>query len=222
MRWQQLGLGLLWLGFVSYAFLGAPPPQPDTWEFIQRLIRFQVEGVNPLVVALFNLMGVWPGMYASVLLTDGRGQKIPAWPFVTLSFAVGAFALLPYLALRRPFPRWQGSESLLLRVWNSRILGGVWLLLSLGLLLYGLGQGSWADWWDAFQTNRFIHVMSLDFTLLWLLFPVAAWDDLQRRGLTHRGWLALMLLPAVGAALYLTLRPGLPNAAPATVAAGQE
>ncbi|MEN9206904.1 MAG: hypothetical protein Q6L50_05740 [Gloeomargarita sp. GMQP_bins_120] len=216
---RRLGLGLLWLGLVGYAFFGAPPPQPDTLELIQHLVRFQVEGINPLVVALFNLMGVWPALYAGVLLTDGQGQKLPAWPFVALAFGVGAFALLPYLALRRPFLRWQGSESLGLRFWNSRVLGGLWLLLSLGLLGYGLTQGSWAEWWQAFQTNRFIHVMSLDFTLLWLLFPLAAWDDLQRRGLAPGGWLALMALPVVGAALYLTLRPPLPNAAPGTAGA---
>lgn len=114
-------LWVLWLGFVGYAFLLAPPDQPETWDLIQRLIRFDVAGVNPLIVALFNLMGVWPGIYAAVLLTDGRGQKIPAWPFVAGAFALGAFALLPYLALRRPFPEWRGSVSWGLRLWNSRL-----------------------------------------------------------------------------------------------------
>jgi hypothetical protein len=179
---------------------------------IQRLIRFEVAGINPLVVALFNLMGVWPGIYAAVLLTDGRGQKIPAWPFVAGSFALGAFALLPYMALRRPFPRWQGAVPLILRIWNSRLLGAVWLVLTLVFLSYGLSQGSWADWWQAFQTNRFIHVMSLDFALLSLLFPLVLGDDLSRRGISPVPWLALVsVLPLVGPALYIMVRPPLPG-----------
>ncbi len=209
---QAVLLWILWLGFVGYAFTLAPPAQPDTWDLIQRLIRFDVAGVNPLVVALFNLMGVWPGIYAAVLLTDGRGQKIPAWPFVAGSFALGAFALLPYLALRRPFPRWHGPVSLGLRIWNSRILGAVWLLLSVGFLAYGSAWGSWADWWQAFQTSRFIHVMSLDFLLLCILFPLVLGDDLSRRGVSPNSWLArVSLLPLVGPALYLTVRPPLPD-----------
>jgi len=209
---QGVVLWILWLGFVGYAFTLAPPEQPDTWDLIQRLIRFDVTGINPLVVALFNLMGVWPGIYAAVLLTDGRGQKIPAWPFVAGSFALGAFALLPYLALRRPFPHWRGSVPLTLRIWNSRLLGAVWLVLTLGLLGYGLSQGSWADWWQAFQTSRFIHVMSLDFALLSLLFPLVLGDDLSRRGVNPVPWLVLVsVLPLVGPAFYITVRPPLPD-----------
>lgn len=205
-------LGVLWLGFVGYAFTLAPPDQPETWDLIQRLIRFEVTGVNPLIVALFNLMGVWPGIYAAVLLTDGRGQKIPAWPFVAGSFALGAFALLPYLALRRPHSAWQGGVPRLLQVWNSRILGMLWLTLTLGFMGYGLSQGNWADWWQAFQTSRFIHVMSLDFVLLSVLFPVVLGDDLTRRKVNHSPWFALVCaLPMVGPALYLTLRPQLPH-----------
>jgi hypothetical protein len=30
--------------------------------------------------------------------------QVPAWPFVTASFAFGVFALLPYFALWRPDP----------------------------------------------------------------------------------------------------------------------
>ncbi|APB32535.1 hypothetical protein GlitD10_0234 [Gloeomargarita lithophora Alchichica-D10] len=205
-------LWVTWLGFVGYALIVAPPDQPETWDLIQRLIRFQVAGINPLIVALFNLMGVWPGIYAAVLLTDGRGQKIPAWPFVAGSFALGAFALLPYLALRRPFPQWSGSVPWVLRLWNSRVLGAVWLTLSVGFVGYGLSQGSWGDWWQAFQTSRFIHVMSLDFVLLSVLFPLVLGDDLTRRRVVRAPWFALVsALPLVGPALYLTLRPPLPD-----------
>ncbi|MEM6753417.1 MAG: DUF2834 domain-containing protein, partial [Cyanobacteria bacterium P01_C01_bin.38] len=91
---------LIWVGFSVYAFGFAPPNQPDTFELIKNLSTGQWEGINPLIVALFNLMGVFPLIYSCMVLIDGKGQKIPAWIFTTFSFGVGAFALLPYLALR--------------------------------------------------------------------------------------------------------------------------
>ncbi len=69
---------------------------------------------------------------------DGRGQKIRAWPFATGSFAVGAFALLPYLALREPNPEFVGIENLFIKIFDSRITG---VLLPLGagaLVVYSL------------------------------------------------------------------------------------
>ncbi|MBA3922377.1 MAG: DUF2834 domain-containing protein, partial [Nostocaceae cyanobacterium] len=95
---------LVWLGFVTYAFVFAPPDRPETFELIKNLSTGQWQGINPIIVTLFNIMGVWPIIYSCLAFIDGRGQKIPAWPFATASFAVGAFALLPYLALRQPQP----------------------------------------------------------------------------------------------------------------------
>ncbi len=96
---RKITFGLLWLGFIVYAFLFAPPEQPDTFQLIKNLSIGQWQGINPLVIALFNLMGIWPLIYSAVVLIDGRGQKISAWLFAVASFAVGAFALLPYLGL---------------------------------------------------------------------------------------------------------------------------
>lgn len=92
----------LWLGFVLYAFILAPPDRPDTADLILRLSTGAWDGINPAVVALFNAMGLWPMVYAAVALGESHGQPRRAWPFVVGSFAVGAFALLPYLALRTP------------------------------------------------------------------------------------------------------------------------
>ncbi|MBF2097754.1 MAG: DUF2834 domain-containing protein [Gloeomargaritaceae cyanobacterium C42_A2020_066] len=209
-RLRPAGLWLLWLGFILYAFLLAPPDQPDTLGLIQRLVQGDVAGINPLIVALFNLMGVWPAIYASVLLIDGRGQRWPAWPFVLGSFAVGAFALLPYLALRQPNPQFVGAKGGWLTWWDSRLNGSLLALVTLGLLTYGFSQGNWADFVEAWRTSRFIHVMSLDFCCLTLLFPLILRDDLRRRSL-HQPWLlgGISLLPLVGPVLYLALRPPL-------------
>ncbi|WP_448570454.1 DUF2834 domain-containing protein [Trichothermofontia sp.] len=209
---RKIGFSLLWLGFTLYAFLLSPPNQPDTLALIQKIALGQFQGVNPLIVALFNLMGIWPMLYASVLLADGRGQKLPASPFVALTFGLGAFALLPYLAFRQPNPIFQGPRDRLLRFWDSRSLAIGLTLGTLVLLAYGLSQGDWADFAQQWQTNRFIHVMSLDFCLLTLLFPAIVPDDMARRQFYQpRLFWLVSGVPLLGPLAYLILRPPLPD-----------
>lgn len=180
---RKIGFGLLWVGFVTYAFLLAPPDQPDTLYLIKNLSTGQWEGINPLVVSLFNIMGVWPMIYSCLLFIDGRAQKIPAWPFASVSFGVGAFALLPYLALREPSTEFPGKKNAFLLLLDSRLTGVVLTIGAVILVAYGLGNGDWGNFVQQWQTSRFIHVMSLDFCLLCLLFPALLGDDMGRRGL---------------------------------------
>jgi hypothetical protein len=213
----RYGFWVLWLGFITYAFILSPPDQPDTFELIKRLSTGDWDGLNPAFVALFNGMGLWPMVYAAVALIDGHGQPQRAWPFVVGSFAVGAFAILPYLALRAPASPWAGPKPLLLRLLDARLLGAVLTTGAIALVVYGLFYGDWPWFWQQWQTSRFVHVTTLDFGFLWLLFPVLMRDDMARRGLSQ-GWLIPMalVLPLVGACLYLMLRPPLPDAIPAS------
>jgi hypothetical protein len=206
---RKIIFGLLWLGLIGYAFGFAPPDRPDTLELIKRLSTAQVEGINPLIVALFNIMGIFPLIYLCVLLFDGRSQRIRAWPFVTASFAVGAFALLPYLALREPNQAFVGKKNIWLNVLDSRWIGVGIAIAATGLVGYGLTQGNWADFAYQWQTSRFIHVMSLDFCLLCILFSTVLEDDMQRRRLGNDRLLywVVSLIPLLGAAFYLALRP---------------
>jgi hypothetical protein len=225
---QKIGFAILWLGFVVYAFGFAPPAQPDTLDLIIKLSSGQWEGINPAIVALFNLMGVWPMIYACLALVDGVGQKVPAWPFVTASFAVGAFALLPYLALRDGVreaslreafqgnrnPTFNGHKTKLLSVLESPWMGRAIALGTVVLLSYGLLKGDWSDFVQQWQTSQFIHVMSLDFCMLCAIVSPLVRDDMARRGLQNPGlfWFA-SLVPMLGAAVYLMVRPSLNSAA---------
>ena len=206
---RSILLGLLWVAFVGYAFLLAPPNQPDTFDLLMQLSSGAWEGINRLIVAVFNIMGILPLMYGAILFLDGRGQRLPAWVFATGSFLVGAFALLPYLALRKSSLEFSGTKNWWLRWQDSRILGGLSLVGLLVLFGYGFSQGDWADYWTRFQGDRFIHVMSLDFCVLSLLLPTLVGDDLARRGLAEKKWIfwAIALTPPIGMAVYLTLRP---------------
>ena len=220
---RKIGFWLVWLGFVAYAFLLAPPDQPDTLELIKNLSTGKWEGINPLVVALFNIMGVWPMIYSCLLFIDGRGQKIRAWPFALGSFGVGAFTILPYLALREPNREFTGQKNLLLKILDSRWTG-LFLTFTAGILVaYGLRGGNWGDFIRQWQTSRFIHVMSLDFCLLCLLFPALLGDDMARRGIKNPQvvW-AASLVPLFGPLAYLCLRPPLSDTGADVVTAQQQ
>jgi hypothetical protein len=203
---------LLWFGFVSYAFLFSPPSQPDTFDLIKRLSIGEWEGINPIIIALFNLMGIWPVIYSCLLFPDGRGQKIKAFPFAIASFGVGVFAILPYLALRQPNPSFVGKKDWLIKTLDSRLTG---ILLTVGtafLLIFGFSQGDWVNFFRQWQTSQFIHVMSLDFCFLCLLFPALLSDDLARRDIRNSFvfWM-VALVPLLGPLGYLCLRPSLPD-----------
>ncbi|MDZ8027172.1 MAG: DUF2834 domain-containing protein [Nostoc sp. SerVER01] len=215
---RKIAFGLLWLGLIVYAFFLSPPQQPGTFELIKNLSIGQWQGINSLIIALFNLMGVWPIIYSAVVFIDGRGQKIPAWLFAIASFGVGAFALLPYLALREPNQKFVGKKNTLLKLLDSRVTGFVLTVAAVILVAYGFTGADWTNFSQQWQTNRFIHVMSLDFCLLCLLFPTLVGDDMARRGWENPQLLWITaLIPLFGPLIYLCVRPSLPEIGAETI-----
>ena len=209
---RKIIFGLIWVSFISYAFLLAPSASPDTLDLIINLSAGNWQEINPLVVSLFNLMGILPAIYACLLLFDGRSQKIPAGIFVFGSFIFGAFALLPYLALRESNTVWDGDKNLLLKILESPMTGLILTLGAIALLGLGIIYGDWGDFVVQWQTNQFIHVMSLDFCLLSLLFPTLVKDDSLRRGIKNPEifWV-ISFIPLFGTLIYLCLRSPLSN-----------
>jgi hypothetical protein len=205
-------LAILWIGFGTYAFVFAPPDSPDTLDLIVNLSSGKFEGVNPLVANLFNIMGILPLMYCCLLYCDGRGQKLPAWLFSAGSFALGAFALLPYLILRKDNPTFVGKKNWVIKLWDSKITASLIAVAALSLLFLGLTRGDWADFAVQWRSSRFIHVMSLDFCMLSCLFPTLIKDDMLRRGWEDdRILVAVSLVPLFGPLVYLLVRPSLPE-----------
>ena len=214
---RKIGFALIWLGFSLYAFTLAPPAQPDTLDLIVKLSTGQWDGINPIIVSLFNLMGIWPMIYACLVLIDGVGQKVLAWPFVAASFGVGAFAILPYLALRDRNPTFTTTKSRLLSLLDSPWTGRLLAVGAIALLSYALLNGNlnanWSDFLYQWKTSQFIHVMSLDFCVLSVIFAPLLADDMTKRGFQNATffWIAV-LVPLLGLLLYLSVRPSLePN-----------
>ncbi len=148
----------LWLGLLAVAFFAAPPGDPETLPLVTKMMTGQLDGVNLSLFALFNLMGVWPMLLASLLVDDPRGK----WPFVLGSFALGAFALLPWLMIRtwQPLPP---NPSRLARVLRSRGLRAGLVLVGVALLGLFFFGGDFAAFTATWKTNQFAFVMSFDF-----------------------------------------------------------
>jgi hypothetical protein len=207
-RTRTILVGLLWLGFTAYATFLAPGDRPETMDLIKRLSTADIAGINPAIVYLFNIMGVLPLMYACVLYTDGKGQKLPAWAFSAGSFFLGAFVLLPYMALREDNPKFEGQKNWFLKIWESRITAIVVAIAATTLFTLGVTQADWPDFWQQWHNSKFIHVMSLDFCMLSLVFPLLLKDDMSRRGIKDgRMFWAVALVPLFGGLAYLVLRP---------------
>ena len=210
---QKTILSLVWLGFVVYAFILAPPNKPaeDTLELLINLSTGQWSAINPMIVAIFCIMGILPWVYGAFILFDSPGQKISAYPFFIGSFGLGAFALLPYLILRQPNSTWESSKGRLLKVLDSPIAAVSFLTTVVVFLFWAVSNGSWSNFVGQWQSDRFINVMSLDFCILSLLLPLVLADDLKRRGLEKSGylWLAIFL-PLLGSLIYWCWRPQLP------------
>ena len=206
-------LWLVWLGFIIYVLLFAPPVQSNTFQPVQTLLTGHLPSINPVFISLFSMIGIWLLIYSCLLFADGRMQSLPAWAFVLASVGLGVVGLIPYLALREPNQQFSERKDAWLELMDSHTTGWILTVSTLVLLTYALFFGNWTNFVHEFQTNRFIHAMSLAFCLFCLLFPFPTLlrDDMARRGLTKNSqffWL-VSLIPLFGPLAYLCLRPSL-------------
>lgn len=207
---RKIALWSLWAGFILYILLLAPPVQASTIILLQNLFTGHWLEINPIIFSLFSLVGIWILIYTSLMLIDGRMQKIAAWPFLLASIITGVIGLIPYLGLRESNQEFSGKKDILLKVFDSRWTGFILTLSTLVLLIYGLTMGDWQDFIVQFQTSRFINGMSLAFCLFCLLFPTLLGDDIIRRGVENKPILQLVrFTPLLGALFYLCWRPPL-------------
>ncbi|XVF21173.1 hypothetical protein REPUB_Repub12eG0067900 [Reevesia pubescens] len=215
-------LFVLWAALLYYVFNLAPnqTPSRDIY-FFKKLLNLKGDdgfSMNEVLVSQWYIMGLWPLVYSMLLLPAGRSSKnsIPTWPFLVLSFFGGAYALLPYFVLWSPPP--PPVEENEVKKWplnflESKLTAGISLAAGIGLIIYaGLADANvWREFYQYFRESKFIHIMSLDFTLLSAFAPFWVYNDMTARKWYDKGFwlLPLSLVPLLGPALYLVLRPAL-------------
>lgn len=232
-------LWAIWAGLIAYVALSAPDQTPRLDQIYLMGMVTQDSSVNAGALSLFNMMGIWPAVYAALLMPaasgltddvdDGEGsdRKGPkAWPFVVGSFAAGAFALLPYMALwrepARPVVARQGGPKGVEKVLESRVLGAALAAAAAALIVKGFVLPSEEEVgmsFRLFNSSKFIHVMSVDFATLALLSPLWISNDMIVRkwgpasGDSTKAYAlawAFAALPLVGPCIWLAVRPPLP------------
>ncbi|MEH2279578.1 MAG: hypothetical protein V7K40_33635 [Nostoc sp.] len=205
----KLALWLLWAGFIAYILLLAPPLHlGETLTLLKNIFTLQWTAINPIILSLFSLVGIWLLIYSSLLFIDGRMQSIHFWPFAIASVGSGVLGLLPYLALREPNQQFSGQKNAFLSLLDSRLYGIVLTLSTVVLLVYGFAFGDWGDYVQQLQSDRFINGMSLAFCLFYVLFPTVVGDDMARRLFPNAEvFLTVVFVPLLGSLAYLCLRP---------------
>ncbi|XP_042442864.1 uncharacterized protein LOC122027917 [Zingiber officinale] len=212
----------LWAGLMYYVFQLAPNQTPyrDMY-FLQKLFFLKGDDgfvMNRVLVAVWWMMGLWPLVYSMLLLPTGRSSrsKVPVWPFLVASFFVGAYALIPYFVLWKPPPPAVEEEELTnwpLNFLDSKVTAMITIIAGLGLIVYaGLADGAvWMEFYQYCRESKLIHVTVIDFLLCTAFAPFWVYNDMTARGWMNKGsWLLpIALIPLVGPALYVLLRPPL-------------
>ncbi|WP_110111985.1 hypothetical protein [Bacillus sp. CGMCC 1.16541] len=190
----------IWITLLVYAIFLAPGECFDNDALLSLLIGGQFEQVDPLIVMIFSFLGLYPLLFAFLILPQDN-RKLTAWPFVFLSFFLGAFALLPYFSFRGRVSKVKSRTSTtLLTALNSRIF--IIVLLILVIFLYGIGlfTGSFSAYQQAFLSSQFVSIMTMDFfILIWLSYYVMKNDY-------HEPKSPLVFLPLIGLLYLLLLR----------------
>lgn len=218
-------LWLFWAGFIAYAALAAPNQTPyrDQY-FVKKLLGLSGDDgfrMNQVLFCLWNVMGVIPLIYAQLLIPSARSKdgRPPVWPFATASAFVGAFALLPYFALWAPtttdnVPSREERRRRPLRVLDSKITAALAALGAVGLAGGALaaGPGDWTEFFQYFRESKLVHVTSIDFAILTVFLPFFMILDMGVRKWSGREkwWLPFALVPLLGPAAYLLIRPPVP------------
>jgi hypothetical protein len=217
---RKLILLVIWVGFATYTVWLAPIDQPYTWFVGQKLLTLQWQELNAFIPALFWLMGIWSMIYGCLMFADGRMQNFRAWTYFIGSMFTGVISLLPYLILRQSNQEFCGNKDEWLKFFDKRSTGVILLACTITLLAYAFIAGDWNDYVQQFQTKQFVHLISLDFCLMALIFPLSSLfeDDMARRGLKDsRIFWAVALLPLFGPLIYVCLRPRLLESLPKKV-----
>lgn len=187
-----------WLLFICYALFLTPVE--GNWDYVATL--FSLDEPEPLIMAVFLLLGVWPVVFGLLLLENDQ-SSISAWPYVMFSFLFGAFALLPYFIFHRDQRKRENRTSNRTReLIKNPFFPFSLLIFTMIFVIYGLVYGNVEVYQEAFFNSRFVHVMTLDFFMLTLLSVMGISHHAYHRNGRGNRWSLLGFIPIIGALIY--------------------
>ena len=114
---------------------------------------------DPFAFMVFNLLGMIPLAFF-VFFQSYYQLKWYHYVFLLGSFVFGGFATGGIFV----FPPEEKTPKVTRRV----IIAG--LLITIAVMTYGLGFGSLTTYLESFQTDTFVHVMTVDFFVLFIFY----------------------------------------------------
>jgi hypothetical protein len=178
-------------------------PSGEELTLIMNLIFFQYSTLEPLLIIIFYLMGIWPAVQASLLYGDGREKRIPEWPFILASFFMGGYALSVYILLRenKKAPK---HHNKLQRLLESNLWGLILVVSTVGLFLLGFLLGNPLRYIDEFQKYLFVRVMTIDFLLFMMITPITIYIHSVNNSIDVPLYVLIVgVIPILGALYYL-------------------
>jgi len=178
-------------------------PSDEELILINDLIFFQYTTLEPLLIIVFYLMGIWPVVQATLLYGDGNEKRIPDWPFLLLSFFTGAYILSVYILMResRKAKKYQNS---LTKLFDSTSWGICLVILTITLFIMGILLGDPQGYIELFQKYLFVRVMTIDFLLFTMITPITVYIHSVNNSIEVSPFvLVLGMIPILGALYYI-------------------
>ncbi|MBD3207086.1 hypothetical protein GF319_12190 [Candidatus Bathyarchaeota archaeon] len=142
-------------------------------------------------------------VFAVLVLEESKSQDFLTWPFILLSFFTGGFVYLIYFSLRQSVDEKLPSTNLQRRIEKRRNMY-LLIIVTITLLLYGFIFGDFRGYLQSFNQNNLVHIMTIDFLLLSLLFPLLMIDDMMREKIYKlRKFILFSIFSVLGATFYL-------------------
>ncbi|RNA66076.1 hypothetical protein EBO34_20190 [Alteribacter keqinensis] len=190
----------VWILLLSYTIFLAPGHGFGDDPTARALVSGDFSNVDPLVTAVFSMLGLYPVIFLMLLIPKDR-CRWPAWPFALFSFGLGAFSILPYLAFRKDVTRREARGPGWLRSVLLHPITIVFaLFIAVTLYLTAITGGSVTAYGEAFMSSHLVSTMTVDLlVVVWITFWLAKYEWHLRFS-----WLAF--IPAVGVLVLLLQR----------------
>jgi len=119
--------------------------------------------IDPLIFAVFNLLGIFPFAFLMFALSTNKLNKIDYVPLL-LAFGLGGFANTPFFIYK------DIRKMHYIKYFN--ILSIIGVLITFITILSGLFFGSFTSYLDAFLNDSFVHIMTIDFLFMIIISPL--------------------------------------------------
>ena len=170
---------------------------------INDLIFFQYTKLEPLLIIVFYLMGIWLAVQVTLLYGDGKEIRIPDWPFLLLSFFTGAYVLSVYILLRES-KKAKKYQNRLTQLFDSTSWGICLVILTITLFIMGILLGDPQMYIELFQKYLFVRVITIDFLLFTMITPITIYIHSVNNSIEVSPFvLVLGMIPILGALYYI-------------------